>query len=332
MRRTLLGSCHALGSLRRDSDPLMQQPLLTTKIRPRPLCLGAIAVLLAIGWLWPSEKGATSWTAVLAALLPFMLAQCLRGLRLFLLIYDRRMRFGEVFSAHFMTIPLTHLLPFKLGELLRIGILGCLLQNPSRAILAVWTERIYDIVAVLLILAVLTISGGQGLTAHASFIILAGSFLFISFSLFFVIPENLSMLKRYLLTRDDDPRSLTKLHYVDRLHGILRHAADVWSAHWATVTWLSAAIWLLELTWLWILLDHFGHGELADFAISFAAVALNDLSQLGSQGPETAWLGEQLLPAAGRLTNGLILVIGLLIAVASLVISRRRRLKESHLA
>jgi hypothetical protein len=229
----------------------------------------ATALSAYLTWSLLARDVPTQLPRLLLLVLPIhLLAQGLRALRLFLLSYDRRIHAGDLFGVHLVSVAASHLVPFKLGEVIRIGLLGRLLDDPVRALLAIWSERIYDIAMVVVLLLLLTGFHGTGPLDHGAFLILASAFLFVSAFLFLVLPENLSMLKRYLLFRTSDRRSLRLLQLVDGLHGVLHRAGEMWRAHWATVSWLTIAIWGLELSWISLLLEPGGGSLLTLFEAS----------------------------------------------------------------
>lgn len=211
--------------------------------------LTALALLLLVVYLVrvaaQAPASAWGWTFLVIAPL-YLAAHCIRALRLFLLCYDGRLRFAEVLRAHFHAAGVSALIPFKLGEVYRIAIIDRILRNPVRAALTVWIERLYDIILLAGALAVLlAVVGGQA-WGFAWFFAGALLFLFLSFFLFVVLPENLTLLKRYLILRHNSERALLQLRALDRLHAVLRTARTLWRYRWATMLWLSFVVWFLE--------------------------------------------------------------------------------------
>ena len=217
--------------------------------------LGLIVLGVYAAWRIAAVDGAEIvFPALLLAGPVFLLSQVLRGLRLFFLCYDRRIRFGTVVSIHFLSSPVTNLIPFTLGELYRVGLLGSHLRDPTRALVAIWIERVHDITLVTAIILGLVLSVGAPIGAYGFFVILAACFLFLSAFVFVVLPENLGRLKRYLFLRWHHPSSLRAIGLVHGLHELFDQARAIWRSHWATVAWLSLAIWAAEVAWVALLL------------------------------------------------------------------------------
>lgn len=286
------------------------------------LCVAILLSLVGhVTWTLTYLGPPRGWASTLALVVPlYFLGQGLRALRLFLLTYDRRIHFGDLALVQVMSAAACQLIPFKLGELLRIGLVGKLQHDPTRALLAVWAERIYDITACTLILT-LPLTFGDSPPAHPVFLALAATFLFMSFFLFLVLPENLSRLKRYLLLRHADRRSLRLLQLVDQLHVVLRQAGDIWRSHWATVTWLTIAIWGIELSWISVLVWHIVPSPGAHPLLNaFATIILDP------------WLNLADGPISSHLRFVVVDCLAIIGAASALVIIRRRALTTRRAA
>ncbi len=191
----------------------------------------------------------------------YVLCHLARGLRLFLLLYDGRVRLRDVLLAHLRAAGVSSLIPFKIGELYRIAVLDGLIRDPARALLTVWIERAYDMLFVTAGLVLLMLRAGPAQAApYAWFFVGAVTFLVLSFVLFLVLPENVNALKRYLILRHNSTAALRALRAVHTLHGHLRTAAKLWRYRWATMLWLTLGIWLGELAILYAVVGLAGGG------------------------------------------------------------------------
>jgi len=211
--------------------------------------IGGVTALLYLIWRW----GCMGWPSgdwhnpVLAAA-AYLAAHLVRAVRLFLLLNDGRLRFGMVLVGHFHAAGVSALIPFKLGEGYRIGVLGGICGDPVRAIMAVWIERLYDMVMITVLFASCALLAGAWPDGLRWFLALAAGFLFASALIFCVLPENLGLLKRYLVLRHNRPWVPRALAAIDRLHRLLQTAAAVGRHRRATIIWLGLLIWSLEAT------------------------------------------------------------------------------------
>jgi|GEM_PF-3537827 len=230
-------------------------PMARTQRRLRVgwLFMGVLTLLgtgLAMGYLvWRlSDARPLVVGVVVGAGLAYLGAHVLRAIRLFLLLNDGQLRLGRVAVAHLHAAGVSSLIPFKLGELYRIAIIGSACGDPLRAVVAVWIERVYDIAAVILLFSVISFATGAILPGLGLFLALAAAFLLLSFLIFLVLPENLGLLKRYLVLRHNKPWVVRVLAMIDCGHRLLRTASAVWHHRIATIIWLGMAIWILDMT------------------------------------------------------------------------------------
>lgn len=209
---------------------------------------GAVALLATYLWLTlPGDLAASSITALLVIAPLYLLAHALRALRLFLVLYDGGLRLRDTLMTHLHAAGVSALIPFKLGELYRLAAVGTLPVPLSRAVIAIWIERVFDALLVAGVLAVLlAVAGPAALAGSEWFIPALGAFLFASILLFLVLPENLVLVKRHLISKHNNAGALSLLKLVDALHQVLADAARIWRTRFATILCLSLGIWALE--------------------------------------------------------------------------------------
>lgn len=215
------------------------------------LLLRATAAALLAAYLWLVLPGDLRAPAALAALVIaplYLVAHALRAVRLFLVLYDGNLRLRDALFAHVHASGVSALIPFKLGELYRILMVHSLSIRLSRAMIAIWIERVFDALLVAGLLALLALVAGPGaLTGNAWFVPALAGFLFASILFFLVLPENLVLVKRHLILKHNNAAALAILQLVDALHRVLADASRIWRTRFATMLWLSLGIWALEV-------------------------------------------------------------------------------------
>ena len=230
-----------------NADPL-PQPAGVHRLAPLTLAAVAAGALTAGAYLFQRRpEGIAFPGALVLAALIYLVAHGLRALRLFLLLNDGRLRLSSVLVAHLHASGVSALIPFKLGEFYRVGVLTSVCGDPLRAVVAVWIERIYDLLLMVLVFSGCAIAAGAWPGGLRTFLVVTGGFLLASSLIFLVLPENLSLLKRYLVLRHNRPWVPRVLAAIDQLHIMLRTAAAVGRYRRATIIWLGAAIWTLEV-------------------------------------------------------------------------------------
>jgi hypothetical protein len=185
------------------------------------------------------------------ALALYLLSHCLRAVRIFLLLYDGKLRASEAIRVHFHAAGVSMLIPWKLGEIYRIFAFRGISPSFRRVVMSIWVERIWDTTALLLILLLPTLFG---ISTHNNGILILYMIIFIGISvfLFLVMPENINLVKRYLILRKSSERALLALIWVDRVHALLATAYRLLCYRIATMAWITCGIWILELLALWL--------------------------------------------------------------------------------
>ncbi|MFW5753028.1 MAG: lysylphosphatidylglycerol synthase domain-containing protein [Planctomycetota bacterium] len=207
-------------------------------------------LVLAAGWLVHELLCLPAWPMLgwgLAAAATYLLAHLVRGMRLFLLLYDGRVQVRGVVGTHLLAAAVSHAIPYKLGEIYRVVAVGGLLRRPSRAVMAVWSERLFDVLVLMVLVASITAIDRTSGFDPTAFFVLGAAFLFLSGFVFLVLPESLHLLIRYVVTRHNSRASLRLLELSERLLAVVARASRVLRTRWATVSWLSLLIWGLEL-------------------------------------------------------------------------------------
>jgi len=237
------------------------------------LRLAAASLLVAyLAISLPIDLRGPAALAALAVAPIYLLAHALRAVRLFLILYDGDLRLREALIAHVHSAGVSALIPFKLGEIYRVLVLCSVTGRLARSVMAAWIERVFDALLVMLLLAALAaFAGPAALTGAGWFLPVAAGFLFASFFVFLVLPENLGLIKRHLILKHNNAPALRLLALVDRLHRVLADAGAIWRSRFATVLWLSVGIWVLECGAVLAVLGVLGRGE-AGLAAAWAGI------------------------------------------------------------
>lgn len=240
-------------------------------------------------------RGPAAWTALLVAPC-YLLVHALRALRLFLIFYDGNLRLRDALFAHLHSAGVSALIPFKLGEIYRVAVLYATTGLLARALIAAWIERVFDTLLVMALLGLIALLIGPAAVAGAQwFLPVACVFLFVSFFLFLVLPENIAMIKRHLITKHHNPIALRALTVLDRLHKLLAEAGVIWRSRFATILWLSLFIWMLEVGTIVALVGLLGGGS---DMLAASAPIISDITVRSSPWSESTvssvWLAYRL--------------------------------------
>uniref|UniRef100_C6E5V6 Flippase-like domain-containing protein n=1 Tax=Geobacter sp. (strain M21) TaxID=443144 RepID=C6E5V6_GEOSM len=197
---------------------------------------------------WPTE----GYFFLLAAMVSYALGHLLRGLRLWLILGSDRIRFSTVFGCHATIALLTFAAPFKLGDLLRASEFYRLLKNDVRGIFAVWIDRLFDVVVILVLLAVF-VSKKDAVQPVQLLLVTLGTFLSVSVASCLLLPGAVAAFMRALL-QSSSSRSLTVMRSALKLKSILSKLPKMDLQTLSLLATVTFAVWGLELLSVFLLL------------------------------------------------------------------------------
>jgi hypothetical protein len=245
------------------------------------LYLALLAALLLAWLVWqglaPDSLLRHGTLALLPVIWLYGFSHLCRMARLTMLSLDQRERVPALLAAHGLTAFPSSLLPFKLGEILRLAAFLQVFADRRKA-LAVWlAERCADVLVLAALMLALSLFQVQ-LPAATRTVFLV--FLLVSmFGLLglFTVAKTFVYLNRHLVLNSSSARGLKLLrasHALRQLEGSLKRSLE---GRLTGLLLLSALIWLLEISALALFLEHLAPSN-SSFAALFANGLLNNLS------------------------------------------------------
>ena len=227
------------------------------------LAIASILPFFILLWLLGSASfglGDASPGVFAVAVFIYILSHLLRSLRLFLLLYDGRIKLEHTLCYHFYSSTVSAMLPFKLGEIWRILVIGRYVTEPcgncnadlssmrewARVVMVIWIERLFDFAAIFVALAIIALLQSE----EGSFIWLGGIaiVLFMALSLLLAMPYNIHLLQRYVITRYNGTGVLSALRFCDEMREIISDAGRRIKVRGGAVLVITGLIWILEMT------------------------------------------------------------------------------------
>lgn len=194
-------------------------------------------------------------TTLIVPTIAYIVAHFLRAIRLGVLLKAQKIR--KLLSLHFYTAACSAVIPFKLGELVRINEVTRWENNYCKGILIVWIERIFDVIALSVFALLIFISGGaQVLEGMWGLLWIMLAFVFFSIVMFFVLPEQLSALNLHVIRSYSGRKAIKILHLLDIISSVLDKVRPIVSERILTLSILTIFIWIFELVSLMLFLDH----------------------------------------------------------------------------
>lgn len=185
---------------------------------------------------------------MLAPTAVYAFGHLLRGLRLAVLLHDPVVGARRVLAVHLFTAGIGLLMPYRLGDVVRVRATGVLVGSTSRALVAVVLERLLDVGVVLGLSLFAAATAGGSMTRFAPLLVLSGVFVLLTAAAVTVLPAYLRALSLYVVRRPDAPGGEGLLGALERLLHVLDEAPHLLRRRTPMLVLLTALVWVAELT------------------------------------------------------------------------------------
>lgn len=223
----------------------------------RLLFLLSIAAFLGsviLRWSQDASAGNLYPTSDLTtAIALYMLSHVLRAVRLGVLIRAGQLR--RLLTLYVYTAACSALIPFKLGELVRINEIAWWTRSYWRGLLIVWVERVFDVAAVGTLALLVLAMGGQTPDEIKILLWLILSFVFFTVLIFFVVPEQLHSLNLHVIKNYKGRKAVSILRMLDSCYLLFEQVRPMISGKLITLLLLTLFIWSAELFALSFFID-----------------------------------------------------------------------------
>ncbi len=173
-----------------------------------------------------------------------ILAHLFKMARLYLVLMEQEISFFSFVFLYVRTTFVNLVIPFKLGELYRIGAVYHVTGSAEIGVLSVLTDRFFDTAALLCIILPfeLFFAGGLNPVPAALF---AG--LFLVLLAFLAFAPSYTWLNRHLIINKRSERSLRLLRWLDTLHEWYGYVKTLLIGRSALITLASLSGWAFEI-------------------------------------------------------------------------------------
>lgn len=239
-------------------------------------------LIIAIGWVWLRSPAIASlaydvhWAGLAGITILYLCSHVLRMFRLALLTLDERKKVFPLIAAHTLTAFPSSFLPFKLGEVLRLGAFLHLYDKRQKA-LAVWlAERFGDVLVITaFIFGLYVFNVNVPPTMRTVFVLFALASLLGLLGLF-AVAKVLVYLNRHLVLTSHTPRGLALLRASHVLRCLEAAIYKSLEGRLSGFVLLSLLIWSVEILALSLFIKQLAIDE-PDFAVLFASGLLASL-------------------------------------------------------
>lgn len=179
-----------------------------------------------------------------AVLTGFICVHLIKLMRLYLIVMDQKVSFDRFVPAYLRTTLVNLLIPYKLGEIYRIGVFTRISGGFKTGFFSVLIDRFFDTLALVLILLPYQLLIAGRVTIPT---ILLAAFVVIVLVSYRVFPPSYEFLNRYIITQRESKRSMLALAALERVSGYHGYARDLVTGRYGILFLFSLAAWIIEI-------------------------------------------------------------------------------------
>ncbi len=203
-------------------------------------------------------------TAIGAVILILFLAvHLIKMMRLYLIVLDTKIGFDGFVPAYLRTTLVNLVIPYKFGEIYRIGVFYRISGGFRTGFFSVLIDRFFDTLALIMILLPYQLFISGQVTVPTVFLTV---FVVVVLITYIVFPPSYAFLNRYIITSKTSKRSMMALSALETLNEWYGYVRALVTGRYGLLILMSLAAWILEMTVLGGFYALLGHSfTVADF-------------------------------------------------------------------
>lgn len=174
----------------------------------------------------------------------FALVHLFKMIRLYLVLMQQRIPFGQFLLLYFRTTLVNLIVPFKLGEIYRIEEIARKTRVWQVGILSVVVDRFFDTLALLVLLVPADYIASKRISSLSAIFFIV---LFVAVVLYIAIPSSYSYLNQYLIMRKSSVRTMGALKTLDIIKSWYDYTKDLISGRYMLILIASFLGWIAEI-------------------------------------------------------------------------------------
>jgi hypothetical protein len=186
----------------------------------------------------------TPSSTVVWALAAYVVSQGLRFLRFSLLIGPFRLR--QLAQLYLITAGASLAIPFKLGELFRLGWIAKTTGNMRQSILLIWVERLLDASAIALMYLFLSLTDSPQLQQPTGALYAIPPIILVSILIFRILPENMRNLNLWIMRSYKGASAVSRLRLLRSVALFTTEANKILGNKFSSMIGLTICIWAFE--------------------------------------------------------------------------------------
>lgn len=239
--------------------------------------MNSMVVLFTIGWFildndikgidWKSISG----FAICSMMVTVLLVHSIKAFRLYFVLYGKKISFAEHMKQYCKVIPVSMVLPFKLGEFFRIYCYGYQMGSIFDGITAILVDRFMDTLGLVTMILFMNIENHSDFPFIFYFLFI---FLMITILCYLIFSEMYVYWKRELLKAKVSRRKNNALYLLEKLYYAYFELSKLIKGRCGILYLLSLTAWGMEIGGLLICNRFLQHNGSISFISKYLISAL----------------------------------------------------------
>lgn len=181
---------------------------------------------------------------IILCVIGFIIVHVIKLMRMYLVVIEQKISFDRFIPAYLRTTLANLIIPFKIGEIYRIGVFSRITGSVNIGFFSVLIDRFFDTLALLLIILPYQLFGGNGVDTPVIFLAI---FLLVVILAYGMFPSTYRYLNRYIITSRTSKRSMTALRGLEKVNEWYVYAEKLVTGRYGLMFVLSVMAWVFEL-------------------------------------------------------------------------------------
>lgn len=177
-------------------------------------------------------------------LIVFLCVHLIKMMRMYLIVLDRKISFDRFVPAYLRTTLVNLVIPYKLGEVYRIGVFYRISGGFKTGFFSVLIDRFFDTLALVLILLPYQLFITGKVTVPTLLLAVFEAVVLMTYRVF---PPSYEFLNRYIITSKESKRSMMVLAALEKVNEWYEYARNLVTGRYGILLLFSLAAWILEI-------------------------------------------------------------------------------------
>lgn len=210
----------------------------------------------------------------------FALVHAIKLMRLYLVVMEKHIPIKRFIPAYLRTTLVNLIIPYKLGEIYRIGVFSRITGQFNVGLFSVLIDRFFDTLALIIILLPYQCLSGKGVSVPVALLTV---FLLVLIFAYIMFPSAYGYLNRYIIMNRSSKSSMAALRGLEVVHDWYIYVKNLVSGRYGLLMLFSLSAWIVEMLVLFGISNIFSSKfSVSDFGDYISSILSNTRSPLNT--------------------------------------------------